>query len=86
LCLQCSIGANATILGGVTIGAYATVGAGAVVTKDVPDFALVAGNPARIIGWVDRAGNKLRKDDNGLFSDTAGNRFRLENGSLQALS
>jgi acetyltransferase-like isoleucine patch superfamily enzyme len=83
---HCSIGANATILGGTTVGAYAIIGAGAVVTRDVPDFALVAGNPARIIGWVDRTGRKLAADSSGTLSDAAGNRFRLENGSLQALS
>jgi UDP-2-acetamido-3-amino-2,3-dideoxy-glucuronate N-acetyltransferase len=55
----CSIGANATILGGVTIGKYAIVGAGSVVTKDVPDYALVRGNPAKVVGKVDDKGNKL---------------------------
>ncbi len=54
-----SIGANATIVCGNTIGRYAFVGAGAVVTKDVPDHALVAGNPARQIGWMCECGNKL---------------------------
>ena len=54
-----SIGANATILCGVTLGAYAFVGAGAVVTHDVPDFALVTGNPARRTGWMCRCGMKL---------------------------
>ena len=54
-----SIGANATILCGVTLGAYAFVGAGAVVTHDVPDFALVTGNPARRTGWMCRCGVKL---------------------------
>jgi UDP-2-acetamido-3-amino-2,3-dideoxy-glucuronate N-acetyltransferase len=54
-----SIGANATIVCGVTIGAYAFVGAGAVVNRDVPDFALVAGVPARQIGWISRHGDKL---------------------------
>tara|TARA_B100001769_G_C22010545_1_gene543034 strand:- start:76 stop:654 length:579 start_codon:yes stop_codon:yes gene_type:complete len=54
-----SIGANATIVCGNTIGKYALVGAGAVVTKNVPDFALVLGNPAKIVGWVDKKGNKL---------------------------
>jgi len=52
-----TIGANATIICGVTIGAYAMIGAGAVITKDVPDYALVVGNPARQIGWVDENGN-----------------------------
>ena len=54
-----SIGANATIRCGITIGEYATVGAGSVVTKDVPPQALVVGNPARQIGWVCRCGFKL---------------------------
>jgi UDP-2-acetamido-3-amino-2,3-dideoxy-glucuronate N-acetyltransferase len=54
-----SIGANATVLCGVTIGAYAFVGAGAVVTRDVADFALVVGNPARPQGWMCRCGVKL---------------------------
>jgi UDP-2-acetamido-3-amino-2,3-dideoxy-glucuronate N-acetyltransferase len=54
-----SIGANATILCGVTIGRYAFVGAGAVVTRDVPDFGLVVGNPARRTGWMCRCGIKL---------------------------
>jgi UDP-2-acetamido-3-amino-2,3-dideoxy-glucuronate N-acetyltransferase len=55
-----SIGANATVLCGITIGAYAFVGAGAVVTRDVADFALVVGNPARPTGWMCRCGVKLR--------------------------
>jgi UDP-2-acetamido-3-amino-2,3-dideoxy-glucuronate N-acetyltransferase len=57
-----TIGANATIVCGVTIGAYAFVGAGAVVTKDVPPYALVAGNPARQIGWVCQCGESLGED------------------------
>lgn len=57
-----TIGANATIVCGHTIGAYAMVGAGAVVTRDVPDFALVVGNPARRIGWVSRTGDRLGPD------------------------
>lgn len=56
----CSIGANVTIVCGVTIGEYALVGAGSVVTKDVPPYALVYGNPARIHGKVDEAGNILK--------------------------
>ena len=54
-----SIGANATIVCGHDIGRYAFVGAGSVVTKDVPDFALVVGNPARICGWICKCGEKL---------------------------
>ena len=55
-----SIGANATILCGITIGEYAMIGAGAVVTKDVPPYALVVGNPGRIIGEVDNKGNQIK--------------------------
>jgi UDP-2-acetamido-3-amino-2,3-dideoxy-glucuronate N-acetyltransferase len=54
-----SVGANATIVCGTTIGHYALVGAGAVVTKDVPDFGLVVGNPSRLIGFVCRCGQRL---------------------------
>ncbi len=57
-----TIGANATIVCGNTLGQYCTIGAGAVVTKDVPDFALMAGVPARRIGWVSRSGDLLDKD------------------------
>ena len=56
-----SIGANATIVCGITIGEYAMIAAGSVVTKDVPDFALVMGNPARIVGRVDEAGNRVEE-------------------------
>lgn len=56
----CSIGANATIVCGVTVGEYALVGAGSVVTKDVPPYALVYGNPARVHGEVDKEGNILK--------------------------
>lgn len=54
-----SIGANATIVCGITIGQYAFIGAGTVVSKDVPDYALIYGSPARIKGWVCQCGNKL---------------------------
>ena len=56
-----SIGANATIVCGVTIGEYAVIGAGAVVTKDVPDYAMVIGNPGKIIGEVDEKGNRINR-------------------------
>ena len=55
-----TIGANATIICGVTIGEYSMIGSGAVVTKNVPPFSLVIGNPARVIGKVDKRGNKLK--------------------------
>jgi UDP-2-acetamido-3-amino-2,3-dideoxy-glucuronate N-acetyltransferase len=54
-----SLGANSTIVCGHTIGRYAFIGAGAVVTRDVPDYALVMGNPARIAGWMCQCGVKL---------------------------
>jgi len=54
-----SIGANATIVCGITVGAYAMVAAGSVVTRNVPPHALVMGNPARIVGKVDKAGNRI---------------------------
>ena len=65
-----SIGANATIVCGNDIGAYAFIGAGAVVTKDVPAYALVVGNPARHIGWVSEYGHRLHFDEHGLATCT----------------
>ena len=81
-----SLGANCTILCGHTIGRYAFVGAGAVVTKDVPDFALVVGNPARLAGWMSEAGKKLRFDEDGVaFCEKCGKRYKLENGLVNEL-
>ena len=75
-----SIGANATIVCGVTIGRHAMVGAGAVVTRDVPDFALVVGSPARRIGFVGRYGNRLVFDEAGRARcEKTGDVYRLEN-------
>ena len=54
-----SIGANATILCGITIGEYAMIGAGSVVTKSVPPYALIVGNPGKQMGWVDKEGNRI---------------------------
>ncbi|WP_345990814.1 acyltransferase [Sulfurimonas sp. HSL1-2] len=82
----CTVGANATIVCGVTIGRYAMIGAGAVVTKDVPDFALVTGVPAKQIGWVSQAGNRLVLDENGEALDPYDNsRYRLSGGRLMTL-
>ncbi|MEX2596983.1 MAG: acyltransferase [Salibacteraceae bacterium] len=61
-----SIGANATIICGHDIGRYAFVGAGAVITKEVPDYALVVGNPAKQIGWMSEFGHRLTFDANGI--------------------
>ncbi len=75
-----SIGANATIVCGNTIGKHATVGAGATVTKDVPDYALMVGVPAKIIGWVSEAGKKLLFDDKGFAEcKVSGKKYKLEN-------
>ncbi|MCX6351559.1 MAG: acyltransferase [Bacteroidetes bacterium] len=61
-----TIGANATIVCGITIGRFAFIGAGAVVTKDVPDYALIMGNPAKQKGWFSAHGMKLEFDENGI--------------------
>jgi acetyltransferase-like isoleucine patch superfamily enzyme len=62
-----SIGARVVVVPGRVIGRYALVAAGAVVTRDVPDFALVAGVPARRIGWVGRAGTRLTEEEGGIW-------------------
>ena len=77
-----TIGANATIVCGVTIGAYAMVGAGAVVTRDVADYALVTGVPARRRGWVSRTGERL---DATLVCPRTGERYRESGGTLAML-
>ena len=69
----CSIGANATVICGNTIGRYALVGAGSVVSKDVKDFALVVGVPAKQIGWVSVAGNRLEFSDDNIAIDNFDN-------------
>jgi UDP-2-acetamido-3-amino-2,3-dideoxy-glucuronate N-acetyltransferase len=79
-----TIGANATIICGHEIGKYAMVGAGAVVTKDIPDYALVTGNPALQRGWVSEAGNKLAFDENGTATCTVtGEQYILENNQVR---
>jgi UDP-2-acetamido-3-amino-2,3-dideoxy-glucuronate N-acetyltransferase len=79
-----SIGAGSIILGGITIGEFALVGAGAVVTKNVPPYALVTGNPARITSWVDQKGNKLQEKE-GKWYSTEGGVFIIENNTLKQL-
>jgi acetyltransferase-like isoleucine patch superfamily enzyme len=74
----CSLGANATILPGITIGRYAMVGAGTVVTRDVPDYGLVYGNPGKFQGWVCRCGNRLSEEKSRLFRCACGKAYALE--------
>ncbi|MEN9345001.1 MAG: hypothetical protein RLZZ60_470 [Bacteroidota bacterium] len=75
-----SIGANATIICGNTIGQYAMIGAGTVVTKSVPDFALVVGNPSKQIGWVSAYGNRLHFDEQGKAEcPETGEHYLLQN-------
>ena len=79
----CSIGANATIVCGVTIGEYALIGSGTVVNKDVPPFALMVGVPAKQIGWVSKAGNTLKFDENNIAIDSFDNsKYKIENDNL----
>jgi UDP-2-acetamido-3-amino-2,3-dideoxy-glucuronate N-acetyltransferase len=75
-----TIGANATIVCGHTIGEYAMIGAGAVVTKDIPPYALVVGNPARRIGWVSRTGERLKAD---LVCPRTGEKYEEKDGQLR---
>lgn len=77
-----SIGANATIVCGTQVGEFALIGAGSVVAKDVPDYALVVGNPAKQIGWVSRSGARLEKD---LVCPETGECYMLEDDVLRPI-
>src|SRR6202008_3918205 len=81
-----SIGANATIVCGHDIGAYAFIGAGAVVTKHVPDYALVVGNPAKQTGWMSEYGHRLEFDKEGVaICKESQAKYKLENGAVTKL-
>jgi UDP-2-acetamido-3-amino-2,3-dideoxy-glucuronate N-acetyltransferase len=81
-----SIGANATIVCGHDIGQFAFIGAGAVVTKHVPDYALVVGNPAKQTGWMSEFGHKLLFDEQGLATcPESGEAYRLEQGKVSKI-
>lgn len=81
-----SIGANATIVCGHDIGEFAFIGAGAVVTKEVPAYALVVGNPARQIGWISEFGHRLNFNSDGLaVCEESGQQYKLENNSVRKL-
>jgi UDP-2-acetamido-3-amino-2,3-dideoxy-glucuronate N-acetyltransferase len=82
-----SIGANSTIVCGNTIGSFALIGAGAVVTKDVPNYALVVGNPAKQIGWVSEYGHRLNFDKEGIaICPESGMKYILKGGIVNLLS
>lgn len=80
-----SIGANATIVCGITLGEYAFVGAGAVVTSDVPAFALMLGVPARRVGWMCQCGERLQVADGPVACKACGAAYAEENGVLRMI-
>jgi UDP-2-acetamido-3-amino-2,3-dideoxy-glucuronate N-acetyltransferase len=82
-----SIGANATIVCGHDIGEYAFIGAGSVVTKTVPAYALMVGNPAKQMGWMSEYGHRLTFDTNGIaVCPESKQEYKLENGSVKRIS
>ncbi|MCI0471509.1 MAG: acetyltransferase [Candidatus Aminicenantes bacterium] len=85
-----SLGANSTIVCGVTIGRYAFVGAGAVVVRDVPDYGLVVGNPARLLGWMCACGTKLAFNKDSSAEETAacskcGRKYRKKGAAVDEI-
>jgi UDP-2-acetamido-3-amino-2,3-dideoxy-glucuronate N-acetyltransferase len=84
-----TLGANCTVVCGITVGSYAFVGAGAVVTEDVPDFALMVGCPAKQIGWMSRFGERLDlplTGDGEAVCPHTGEKYRLANGKLDIVN
>jgi len=82
----CSIGANTTIVCGVTIGEYALIGSGSVVNRDVKPYALMVGVPARQIGWISKAGNTLKFDENNEAIDSFDNsKYKIKDNNLIAV-
>jgi len=76
-----SIGANATIVCGITLGKHCLIGAGSVVTKDVPDYALVVGVPGKILGWVSEAGKRLEFNKDGIaFCEKSKKKYQFKEG------
>jgi UDP-2-acetamido-3-amino-2,3-dideoxy-glucuronate N-acetyltransferase len=86
VCKGASIGANATIICGNTLGPYCFIGAGAVVTKDVPPYALIVGNPGKQVGWMSEYGHRLHFDQQGLaICPESGKKYELKNGRVSRL-
>jgi UDP-2-acetamido-3-amino-2,3-dideoxy-glucuronate N-acetyltransferase len=79
-----SVGANATIMGNIEIGELAMVGAGSVVTKDVPARALVLGVPAKVVGWLNRDGSKMNSEE-GYFIDENNSKWRVVENKLEEI-
>ena len=81
-----SIGANATIVCGITLGKHCLIGAGSVVTKDVPDYALVVGVPGKVIGWVSEAGKRLEFNKNGVANcEKSKKKYQLKDGLVSEI-
>jgi len=81
-----SIGANATIVCGITLGKHCLIGAGSVVTKDIPAYALVVGVPSKIIGWISEAGKRLNFDKDGIaYCEKSKKKYQLKNGLVSEL-
>ena len=82
-----SIGANATIVCGNTLGKYSFVGAGAVVTKSISDYALVVGNPAKQIGWMSEHGHRLEFDSTGIaICEESKEKYKFANNAVEKIS
>ncbi|GET20361.1 acyltransferase [Prolixibacter denitrificans] len=81
-----SIGANATIICGIEIGEFALIGAGSVVTKDVPAYALIVGNPGRQVGWVSEYGHRLEFSETGeAVCPESNQKYKLENNQIKRI-
>jgi len=81
-----TVGANATIICGITIDEFAFIGAGAVVTKNVPAYAIVVGNPAKQIGWMSEHGNKLQFNNEGIaVCKSTGEKYQLKNNVVEKI-
>lgn len=77
-----SLGAGCIILGGISLGEFSMIGAGSVVTKDVPSRALIVGNPGRVVGWLNEDGSKMKIISSNLYEDNNEMRWRVESNKL----